>query len=62
MGIATKFNPGAIIKAYSLTMEHIAKVADMSQRTGHSQGQVVRDAIDLLWAQMEQNDDGRELH
>lgn len=43
----------AVTKTYSLTMGHIAKVADMAQRTGKSQGEIVRDAIDLLYKRLE---------
>ena len=39
----------AMTKTYSLTMMHIAKVNDMAQNLGISQGEVVRQAIDLLW-------------
>lgn len=39
----------AVTKTYSLTMSHISKVAEISQRYGISQGEVVRNAIDLYW-------------
>lgn len=39
----------SVAKNYSLTLEHIAKVSDMAQRMGVSQGEIVRNAIDLLW-------------
>lgn len=42
----------AVTKTYSLTLAHIGKVADMAQRTQKSQGEIVRDAIDLLYATM----------
>lgn len=45
----TPNTPMAVTKTYSLDMERIAKVADMSDRSGDSQGQVVRSAIDLRW-------------
>lgn len=51
-----QINPtAATTKNYSLTMEHIAKVSDMAQRLGISQGEVVRRAIDLLWNQLDSN-------
>lgn len=34
-------------------MAHIAKVTDMATRTGKSQGEIVRDAIDLLYTSMQ---------
>jgi hypothetical protein len=39
----------AVTKTYSLTMEHISKVSDMSERSGDSRGEIVRKAIDLRW-------------
>lgn len=38
-------------------MAHIAKVAEMAQRTGKSQGEIVRDAIDLLYDRMGLDDE-----
>lgn len=43
----------AITKTYSLTLTHIGRVSNMAMRTGLSQGEIIRRAIDLLWAQME---------
>ncbi|MEN6467165.1 MAG: hypothetical protein ABFD62_18480 [Syntrophaceae bacterium] len=34
-------------------MAHISRVADLAQRLGVSQGEVVRRAIDLLYAKIE---------
>jgi hypothetical protein len=50
----------SVTKTYSLTYEQINKVSKMAQRSGKSQGEIVRDAIDLLYSQFEQpaNDDG----
>jgi hypothetical protein len=38
----------AVTKTYSLTMQHIGKVADMAEKSGLSQGEIIRRAIDLL--------------
>jgi len=46
----------AVTRNYSLTMAHIARVADLAQRLGVSQGEVVRRAIDLLYAQIEEQE------
>ncbi len=43
----------AVSKTYSLTMLHIARVADLAERLKVSQGEVVRKAIDLLYERME---------
>ena len=40
-------------KTYSLSLVHIAKVSDMAQRTGKPQGEILRDAIDMLYQQLE---------
>lgn len=45
--------PIAVARNYSLTMAHISRVADLAQRLGVSQGEVVRRAIDLLYAKIE---------
>lgn len=49
--MAGKYSVGemAMTKTFSLTMTHIAKVADMAGRSGKSQGLIVREAIDLLY-------------
>ena len=39
----------AVSKTYSLSFAHIAKVSDLAQRLGISQGEVVRRAIDMLY-------------
>ena len=39
----------AVSKTYSVSFLHIAKVSDLAQRLGISQGEVVRRAIDLLY-------------
>ena len=44
----------AVAKNYSLTMLHIGKVAHLAEMLKISQGEVVRRAIDLLYAQHEQ--------
>ncbi len=49
-------NAPAVTKTYSLTLEHIGKVADMAARTGKSQGEIVRMAIDLLYEKMEREE------
>jgi hypothetical protein len=36
-------------KTYSLTMDHINKVIEMALTSEKSQGQIVREAIDLLY-------------
>lgn len=41
----------SVTKTYSLTMVHIAKVADMAQRLNISQGEVMRRAIDAYFAE-----------
>lgn len=41
----------SVTKTYSLTMAHIAKVSDLAQRLGVSQGEVLRRAIDALYAE-----------
>ena len=46
----------AVTRNYSLTMSHIAKVADLAQHLGVSQGEIVRRAIDLLYAQIEEQE------
>ena len=43
----------SVTKTYSLTVPHIQKVAEMAERLNISQGEVVRRAIDILWAQSE---------
>jgi len=43
----------AVTRNYSLTMLHISKVSDMAQRLGIPQGEVVRNAIDLYYEQLE---------
>lgn len=43
----------SITKTYSLTLTQIGKVAELSQRFGVSQGQVVRVAIDRLFDAVE---------
>ena len=48
--------PISVAKNYSLTMTHIAKVSDLAQRLGVSQGEIVRRAIDLLYAQVEEQE------
>jgi len=47
----------SVAKNYSLTMTHIAKVSDLAQRLGVSQGEVVRRAIDLLYQAEEDKKD-----
>ena len=53
---------GATTKNYSVTPDHIAKVADLAMRLTASQGKtvsqgsVVRDAIDLYYALMDKLD------
>ncbi len=42
----------AVNKTYSLTMLHIAKVSDLAERMQVSQGEVMRQAIDLLWEKL----------
>lgn len=48
-----KFPDLAVSKTYSLTMIHIARVADLAERLKISQGEVVRNAIDLLYEKLE---------
>jgi hypothetical protein len=43
----------AVTKTYSLTFAHIAKVSDLAQRLGISQGEIVRRAIDLLYQKID---------
>lgn len=43
----------AVSRTYSITAEHIRKVIIMSQSTGKPQGEIVREAIDLLWDTLE---------
>lgn len=52
--------PVAVARNYSLTMMHIAKVSDMADRLKISQGEVVRRAIDMLWADLEKQDSADE--
>ncbi len=49
--------PIAVARNYSLTMAHISRVADLAQRLGVSQGEVVRRAIDLLYQAEEDKKD-----
>jgi hypothetical protein len=42
----------SVNKTYSLTMIHINKVIEMALSTRQSQGQIVREAIDLLYSKM----------
>lgn len=46
----------AVTKTYSLTLRHIAMVSDLSARQDISQGNIVRDAIDLYYALAEKLD------
>lgn len=48
--------PISVAKNYSLTMTHIAKVSDLAQRLGISQGEVVRRAIDMLFQAEEEKE------
>lgn len=41
--------PIAVIKTYSFTMEHIAKVSDMAQRLNMPASEVLRNAIDAYY-------------
>ena len=52
----------AVSKTYSVSFLHIAKVSDLAQRLGVSQGEVVRRAIDLLYqaeAEKEETSDAK---
>jgi len=40
----------AVSRTYSLTAIHINKVFEMALRDGKSQGEIVREAIDLLYS------------
>jgi hypothetical protein len=40
----------SVNRTYSLTMIHVNKVIEMALSNGQSQGQIVRDAIDLLYS------------
>jgi len=51
----------AVTRNYSLTMTHIAKVSDLAQRLGVSQGEIVRRAIDLLYQAEEDKEAGNEV-
>ena len=39
----------SVSKTYSLTIGHIMRVADLAERLKISQGEVMRNAIDLLY-------------
>lgn len=48
---------GSVIKSYSLTGEHIAKVSQLADELKLYQGEVVRQAIDLLWKHYHPDDE-----
>ena len=46
----------AFSQTFSLKMEHVGKVSDLAQRLGKSRSEIVRRAIDLLYAQIEEQE------
>lgn len=61
MDLKLKYDTGSHIKSYTLYVDQIAKIADMAERLGVKQSEVVRRAIDNLWNVMEdEQDNGHE--